>query len=208
MEGTPTIESVDSSRVYENMTPDQLEKDPVASKVLQQKALDYLRTQDKEWFKREYTGEITADGFLVDKKGATNTKPFQSIGGAGFLQVIENTKRELLNDPSFVQPRDGMGLESEIGKSIPNPEVSVEDKSESAEDKLLRLSIAEAPNFRALYTILQENDGIQGSQKHYSFDELTQLIGRVQQGADPKLLTGAFGLRQKVQYLLSLEGSR
>jgi hypothetical protein len=97
---------------FESMTADQLEHDPVAAEVLQKKALEYLKTQDKEWFDREYTGELTPDGFLIPKvEGAVGTKPFQSVSGDGFLWVIEQTKKELLNDPEFVQPRDGKGLE-------------------------------------------------------------------------------------------------
>ena len=215
MEGIKFENQAESPVDYANMTSDQLEKDPVASKILQKKALEYLKTQDMEWFDREFTGEMTEDGYLVDKKGAANTKPFQSIGGGdSFIWVIENTKKELLNDPDFVQPRGSKGMESDNGANVSSPEAPVQKETdgseqvETLEDKKLRLAIAEAPDFRALYAIIQENDGLQGSQKHYSFDELTALIGKVHQGADAKLLTNAFGLRQKVQYLMGMEKAK
>ena len=130
MEGIKFENQAESAVDYENMTPDQLLKDPVASEVLQKKALEYLKTQDKEWFDREFTGEITEDGYLVDRKGVANTKPFQSIGGGdSFIWVIENTKRELLNDHDFVQPRGSKGMESDISVNASSSEVPVPHES-------------------------------------------------------------------------------
>lgn len=93
---------------YESMTLAQLQKDPVAAKVLQQKALEYLKTQDKEWFEKNYNGTLDDEGYLMEKDGRALTTPMQNIGGEGLILVMQETKRELLKDPRFIQPREGI----------------------------------------------------------------------------------------------------
>ncbi len=54
---------------YELMSFDELEKDPVAGPVLQQKALEFLKTDKgrKEDFEEKFTGELNAQGYLIQK---------------------------------------------------------------------------------------------------------------------------------------------
>jgi hypothetical protein len=97
---------------YGNMTPTQLEADPVASKVLQEKALQYLMTHDREWFMKNYDGSLDDEGYLREKSGEALTTPMQNIGGGeAFMWVIQETKRALLKDPNFVQPYHGKGMD-------------------------------------------------------------------------------------------------
>jgi hypothetical protein len=92
---------------YASMNESQLLENPVSNEVLQRKALEFLKTKDKEWFDRNFTGEVDAEGYLVAKDGVniTCTKPMGSVGAVGYWDIIQETKRELLNDPEFIQPR-------------------------------------------------------------------------------------------------------
>ena len=90
--------AVDSApKNYESMNFSQLEADPIAGPILQGKALEYLKTQDAEYFEREFTGELDSEGYLDAKKGgSSNTKPSQNIGGGKAMQwVIDETKAAL-----------------------------------------------------------------------------------------------------------------
>jgi hypothetical protein len=93
---------------YGSMGLRELENDPVAQGVLQEKALEYLKTQDKEWLIREgYTGELSPEGFLMKNTGEVDKiKPLQSVGSEGLLWTVEQAKRELLGDPGFIQSRE------------------------------------------------------------------------------------------------------
>ncbi len=79
---------------YESMDFDQLQADPIAGPVLQEVALEYLKTQDREYFEREFTGELDEDGYLIPKglNHNSNTKPSHNIGSAGMDWVMEKTK--------------------------------------------------------------------------------------------------------------------
>jgi hypothetical protein len=107
MENLPNAEIID----YESMGEKEILENPVTEEVLQRKALEFLKTKDKKWFEREYTGELDAGGYLIDKKGKALTKPWQNIGSMGYVEIIQEVKRELLNDPNFIQPPHGKGLE-------------------------------------------------------------------------------------------------
>ena len=71
--------------------------DPVACDVLERVSLEYLKTQDKAYFDREYTGELDDGGFLIRKDGGKPLeKPSMNIGGGKAMQwVIEKVKAEL-----------------------------------------------------------------------------------------------------------------
>lgn len=80
---------------YNSMDFTQLEADPVAGPVLQEKALQFLRTEDSEFFNREFSGELDDDGYLTKKDGtSSNTKPSQNITG-GMQRVVEMTQEAL-----------------------------------------------------------------------------------------------------------------
>ncbi len=49
---------------YESMDFSQLEADPVAGPVLQEMALKYLKEENKDYFEREFTGELDSEGYL------------------------------------------------------------------------------------------------------------------------------------------------
>lgn len=79
---------------------------------------------------------------------------------------------------------------------------------ENLKEAKLKLAIAEVKDVRDLYKVIDENGGLQGSQKFYSPEELNSIISRVANGADAKLLTSSYGLRQKVLDLVSLAKAR
>ena len=76
---------------------ESLEKDPEYSSALQEAALEYLRTEDREYFEREFNGELDSDGYLFKKDGSTsNTKPSQNIGGGKAMdRVLEIVKERI-----------------------------------------------------------------------------------------------------------------
>ncbi len=82
---------------YESMDFSQIEADPVAGPVLQEMALKYLKEENKDYFEREFTGELDSEGYLDSKKGgSSNTKPSQNIGGGVAMEkVVEWTKEAL-----------------------------------------------------------------------------------------------------------------
>jgi hypothetical protein len=88
-------DTTESTR-YSSMGFDELAADPVSGPVLQQKALEYLKTQDKDFFEREYTGELDSDGYMIPKNGELATiKPGMSITGKGMQWVADRVKEEL-----------------------------------------------------------------------------------------------------------------
>lgn len=83
-------------RPLEAMTFEEVEGDPVYGPVLQQKALEYLQTEQSDFFEREFTGEVDADGYLVRRDGVNpNTKPSQNISGPAVERVLEMLKMEI-----------------------------------------------------------------------------------------------------------------
>lgn len=99
---------------YELMDPLQLESDPVARPILQEKALEYLKTEDKQWFQREFTGELTKDGYLIGKNGSANTLPSQAIGGGIAMEKVLRMTREALVTSALKPPpmSEGPGPEA------------------------------------------------------------------------------------------------
>jgi hypothetical protein len=92
-----------------------------------------------------------------------------------------------------------------VPEELPKEEPSAEKEMVIDKEKMLKLNIADASDMRAVYTLIQENGGIQGSQKFYTADEMIDLIGKVFQGTtDIRFITSAYGLRAKVQYFMTL----
>jgi hypothetical protein len=86
--------NIGSTGAYESMSFDEIESDPAAGPVLQRVALNYLKTYNKEYFDREFTGELDKDGYLIRKDGQNaNTKPSQNIGGGQFMTDVVNMTR-------------------------------------------------------------------------------------------------------------------
>lgn len=181
---------------YQTMSYEELEADPVAEPILQQKALEYLRAKDKEYFERNFTGAFDSEGYLIKKgsAGSGSIKPSQSIGDAGLQEVLENTKRELA---------------SKFRETLLKSASSLETSQQSIADKKLTLAIAKTNDLSSLGKIIEENGGLQGSQKFYTVEELSSLISRVMnKGENPMLITSAFGLRQKVLDLIKIDQLR
>lgn len=82
---------------YDTMSFSDLEQDPMAGPILQQKALEVLKTDDKEWFDSEYTGELDERGYLVKKnETGASTMPSMNISGGKVMEkVLELTRAEL-----------------------------------------------------------------------------------------------------------------
>ncbi len=69
-----------------------------AESILQQEALRYLKTKDKDKFYKEFTGELDSEGFLIRKDGktATRLKPSVLIQSKWALEeVTKMTEHEL-----------------------------------------------------------------------------------------------------------------
>ena len=83
---------------YQAMDFDELEKDPVAGPILQQKVLEYLEQPgNSTYFNEDFSGELDDKGYLLKKDGtSSNTKPSQNIGGGLAMEkVIEMVRAEL-----------------------------------------------------------------------------------------------------------------
>jgi len=73
---------IDTPKDYDSMDFAQLEADSIAGPILQEVSLYWLKTYDKEYFDREFTGELDSEGYLKSKSGgSSNTKPSQTIQG-------------------------------------------------------------------------------------------------------------------------------
>ncbi len=71
-------------------------KDRKFCDILEAKSLEYLNAHDFEWFKSEYNGQVSPEGYLLDKNGKeTNFLPSQSIGKY-FDNVFAVAKRAYL----------------------------------------------------------------------------------------------------------------
>lgn len=79
------------------MSFEELERDSEYKDILQEAALEYLKTEDKEYFEREFSGELDNEGYLLKKDGSnSNTKPSMNIGGGKAMEaVLEKTKERL-----------------------------------------------------------------------------------------------------------------
>jgi len=74
--------------------PPRLEDDPRFKEILERKALEYLKTEDAQWFYSEYSGEIGPGGYLINKEGKeTNFLPSQCLG-KDYEKVKEAALRE------------------------------------------------------------------------------------------------------------------
>ena len=84
---------------YKLMSLKQLEEDPIAGPILQEVALEFLRTHDKEYFEREFTGELDRRGYLIPKFDANfpRQKPSQNISGGqkAVAEVVRLTNERL-----------------------------------------------------------------------------------------------------------------
>jgi hypothetical protein len=88
--------SINLVKTYEAMDFNQLESDPTAGPVLQRVALNYLKTYHREYFDREFTGELDNKGYLIKKNGQeSSTKPSQNLGGQSMCDVVNMTRIEL-----------------------------------------------------------------------------------------------------------------
>lgn len=81
------------------MNFNQLEADPIAGPILQQMALEFLKTHDKEYFEREFTGKLDKRGYLIPRFDANfpKIKPSQNISGdrMAVLEVVRMTMEKL-----------------------------------------------------------------------------------------------------------------
>lgn len=92
-----SVEKFSSASSHESMSFQELEMDEIAGTILQEKALEYLKNQDAEYFSENFTGELDEEGYLVRKDGQpSTTKPSMNIGGGEAMkEVLEMTKAEL-----------------------------------------------------------------------------------------------------------------
>ncbi|OGN05429.1 MAG: hypothetical protein A3B99_01130 [Candidatus Yanofskybacteria bacterium RIFCSPHIGHO2_02_FULL_44_12b] len=89
-------ESAKKPRDYGQILKD-VASSPAYKKIMEAKSLEYLKTKAKEYFEREFSGELDKDGYLMKKDGtSSNTKPSQNIGGGKALQwVLDAAQDEL-----------------------------------------------------------------------------------------------------------------
>ncbi len=90
--------SNETPKDFDAMDFNELEADETAGPVLQAQALQYLRTEQSDYFKREFNDKLDADGYLIKKADGmtSNTKPSQNIGGGKAMdEVVRRTKEAL-----------------------------------------------------------------------------------------------------------------
>lgn len=75
--------------------PRQVENDPQFRQLLQANSLRYLETQDREWFHRDFSGQVAPSGYLLDNNGnETPFLPSQNVGPAGWEDVNRQTRED------------------------------------------------------------------------------------------------------------------
>lgn len=73
---------------------DVIDDDRRYQKLIEDASLEYLKTKDRDWFYKNFSGELAPSGYLLDKKGQeTNFLPSQNIS-AGWSEVAEKAKLE------------------------------------------------------------------------------------------------------------------
>lgn len=69
----------------------KLEDSPRFRQMLEEESLNHLKTNDSKWFYENFSGEVSSEGYLIDKNGKeTNLLPSQNIG-ADFEKVKQET---------------------------------------------------------------------------------------------------------------------
>ncbi len=64
------------------------------SKILERISIEWLKENDAEWFLREYSGEVSDEGYLINKDGKeTNMLPSQCLN-KGFEEVESSAEAE------------------------------------------------------------------------------------------------------------------
>jgi hypothetical protein len=85
-------EKSDQGAVEEAYT--NLEGDSRFNKLLEEVALNYLKTKDADYFYENYSG-VAPSGYLIDRQGKeTNSLPSQNLGGPAFAEVEAQAKSE------------------------------------------------------------------------------------------------------------------
>ncbi len=96
VDGGPTsnLEAGGTGRRKIEFSYENIDSDARYQEMLEERSLEFLKTQDREYFEREFTGELDKEGYLIRKDGGRpNTKPSQNIGGGKALeQVLGLTK--------------------------------------------------------------------------------------------------------------------
>ncbi len=86
------------AKKYEDMTYEEMKADPAGAKLVDELALEYLKTEDKEWFDGAYTGELDAEGQLIPIPGhelASPIKPEMTLSDKGMQWVLQKAKEKL-----------------------------------------------------------------------------------------------------------------
>lgn len=70
-----------------NILAEGLDKDPRLQSIFEEQSLKYLKTKDAVWFNKQFNGQVSEAGYLLDKQGnVTNFLPSQNID-SGFEEV-------------------------------------------------------------------------------------------------------------------------
>lgn len=73
----------------------ELEMNPRFKEVLEEESLKYVKEKNADWFFSEYSGEVSPQGYLLDKNGReTNFLPSQCVS-VGYPEVLEAVKARL-----------------------------------------------------------------------------------------------------------------
>jgi len=79
-----------------------VESDERYKALYQEASLNYLKTKDAEWFNREFSEELSPEGYLLDKQGKeTNLLPSQNITAG-----IEEVKAQARSRFAELYPED------------------------------------------------------------------------------------------------------
>ncbi|MAZ40998.1 hypothetical protein CL654_02685 [bacterium] len=80
----------------EKMSIEDVKSHPNFDEILQEKALEYLKNKDSDWFYSRFSGEVSSEGYLLDNDGnETNWLPSQNLGGPAYVEVIKKVRDAL-----------------------------------------------------------------------------------------------------------------
>lgn len=177
--------------------------DPKYSEIFQRNCLSYLKTHDSDWFSKNYSGEVSSSGYLIDKDGnETNFLPSQCINN---ITEIENQSLTEYNDLVSPEP---------ISESGPLSEVKESSSSEKIQEKTglvtERILAGELPDSQELWLPVAnqpELNELGRAMTKIIYPQLVERPEEISKEEDTRLMDGKRGFAQEFVDLARADGS-
>ncbi len=102
--GEPILLTPEMRKPNANAEKERMRNDPRFKGLVEEKSLAYLKAKDASWFRKNYNGEVSPSGYLLDAKGKeTNFLPSQNIS-IGIVQVEKEAEEAYLRGDATSWP--------------------------------------------------------------------------------------------------------